>query len=198
MTRQSRPLISARPAPAAPPRRDVTIIIGGVEAAKEPTLIRTLLGSCVAACLYDPVMCIGGMNHFMLPYSRDGSQAEEATRFGAHSMDLLIGMMMRLGADRRRLLAKVFGAGHVLSGTASADSVPRRNMLFIRQYLADEKIPVAGEDLGGRCARMVQFFTDSGRARVKQVEIDTAQLVLEQEKGQRREQPEYGSVELFD
>ncbi|MBI4879117.1 MAG: chemotaxis protein CheD [Planctomycetes bacterium] len=198
MSRQPRPVAQAPPAHAGVPRRDVTIIIGGVAAAKEPTLIRTLLGSCVSACLYDPVTRIGGMNHFMLPYAAEGTEAGDATRFGSHSMDCLIGMMMRLGADRRRIVAKVFGAGHVLPGITSADSVPYRNILFIRQYLADENIPVAGEDLGGRCARQVQFFTDTGRARVRQVDLAAARLALQQEQERGQEQPSCGSVELFD
>jgi len=107
---------------------EVTIHIGGVYASERPTIIKTLLGSCVAVCLHDPERAVGGMNHFMLPRG-DGDDAE-AGRFGVHAMDLLIGAIMKAGGDRRRLVAKVFGGAHVLEISGSVVDVPRRNIDF--------------------------------------------------------------------
>ncbi len=88
------------------------ISIGDVVAVARPTALKTLLGSCVAVCLRDPVSGIAGMNHILLP---EGAREEGKTRFGVHAMEMLINEMMRLGGDRRRFVAKAFGAGNVLS-----------------------------------------------------------------------------------
>src|SRR5438132_1489223 len=114
---------------------EVTIHIGGVYASERPTIIKTLLGSCVAVCLHDPERAVGGMNHFMLPRG-DGDDAE-AGRFGVHAMDLLIGAIMKAGGDRRRLVAKVFGGANVLELSGSVVDVPRRNIDFARPFLEE-------------------------------------------------------------
>ncbi|HVV87113.1 MAG TPA: CheR family methyltransferase [Kofleriaceae bacterium] len=154
----------ARPGPAAaaiPLRR---LVVGEAVACKEPTRLVTLLGSCVAACLYDPVAAVGGMNHFLLPTSPiDASGA----RYGLHAMELLINEVMRVGGDRRRLQGKLFGAAHVLD-LVSAD-VPARNAEFARRFFASEGIPLISSRLGGHRPLEIQFFTDCGRALVRPV-----------------------------
>ncbi|MGH7767165.1 MAG: chemotaxis protein CheD, partial [Candidatus Binatia bacterium] len=93
--------------------KEVSIHIGGVFASRDPTVVRTVLGSCVSACLFDPLTNVGGMNHFMLP---DGEpDGDQPTRYGINAMEVLINEIMKLGGERRRLRAKVFGAGHVLN-----------------------------------------------------------------------------------
>lgn len=142
----------------------INLSIGGVTAANRPSEIRTVLGSCVAVCLHDPEAVIGGMNHFMLPF---GDDERDPGKYGEHAMDLLIGAMQRLGASRRRLRAKLFGGGHVLNVPDRHDSVARRNVRFVEEFVRDEGITVISHSLGGTRPRQVRFRTDSGQAFVR-------------------------------
>src|SRR5262249_26309622 len=135
-SRHASPERSAR---ARGPRRvsfqkEITLHVGGVHASAEPTMIKTLLGSCVAVCLWDECARVGGMNHFLLPDGRPDGPRDEATRFGVHAMDCLVGEMLKLGADPRRIIAKVFGGASVLALAGSAASVPQANVAFVRAY----------------------------------------------------------------
>jgi chemotaxis protein CheD len=146
---------------------DVTIRIGGVFASDRAAVVRTVLGSCIAVCLYDPVSRVGGMNHYMLPSSDDVLHQDDPARYGLQAMEVLLGSMQKLGARRDRLVAKLFGGGHVFA-TASADgSVPLRNIEFIRTYVREEKLKVVSQDLGGNAPRAVHFYTHTGKALVK-------------------------------
>jgi chemotaxis protein methyltransferase CheR len=141
------------------------IVAGDCFATREPIEVSTVLGSCVAACLFDPVTRIGGMNHFMLPFhTRDTAVS---ARYGVHAMELLINEIMKLGGDRRRLLAKVFGGADVLHIRTPGMSIGRRNVDFIHQFLATERIPIAAKRLGGDSPLRVHFMTDTGVAFVK-------------------------------
>jgi chemotaxis receptor (MCP) glutamine deamidase CheD len=148
-------------------RHKRSIHIGDVCACRKPTVIRTILGSCITVCLYDPVTQVGGMNHFMLPIASVGST--ECARYGVHAMELLINACMKKGADRRRLKAKVFGGGHVLNTQEMAGNVPEENMRFILNFLEIERIPIVSSDIGGYEARVVYFFTDTGRVLLKRL-----------------------------
>jgi chemotaxis receptor (MCP) glutamine deamidase CheD len=177
--------------------QEVTIYIGGVHATDTPSVIKTLLGSCVSVCLWDPVRFVGGMNHFMLPHGEVGD--EIASRFGVHAMDCLIGAMMKAGADRRRLVAKVFGGAHVLDVGESENGVPQQNIAFAREFLAAEGFPVAAEDLGGYQARHVHFHTATGRALVKRLTASRIPArVVRRERRQRSTAPAWGDVTLWD
>src|SRR5580658_1868975 len=94
------------------PAHTASIHIGEIFASREPAVVRTVLGSCIAVCLRDPVAGVGGMNHFLLPYG--GHNELASARYGIHAMELLINDCMKVGADRAKLEAKVFGGGHVL------------------------------------------------------------------------------------
>jgi chemotaxis receptor (MCP) glutamine deamidase CheD len=163
--------------PQPPARRLVRIEAGGVHAARQPTDIRTVLGSCVAACVYDPATGIGGMNHFMLP---SGESGERPARYGVHAMELLINDIMKLGGERSRLRAKVFGGAAVLRGLKAGVDVGRRNAEFIRTFLATERIPIDAEQLGGAHPLEVRFATDTGKARVRALEAGDDVLLEEQ------------------
>jgi chemotaxis receptor (MCP) glutamine deamidase CheD len=177
--------------------KEVTLYIGGVHASAEPTLIKTLLGSCIAVCLWDPAARVGGMNHFMLPQG-DG-HGDDLTRFGVHAMDSLIGATMKAGGERRRLTAKLFGGAHVLDIAVSEGGVPQRNVDFVQKFLEREGFPVLSADVGGHQPRYVHFFTDTGRARVKRVTSVTGRPRLEPyEKPRKAPAPTYGSVTLFE
>ena len=160
-----KPIASNDPIPKSVPKKP--IIVGEVFASREPTCVTTLLGSCIAACLYDEDTKVGGMNHFLLP---DGSGGRESASYGVHAMELLINEIMKLGGDRRRLRAKVFGGAHVIRNMRKTNSVGDKNAQFVKNFLETESIPVVSEFLGGESGLQVQFFTDTGRARIRKIE----------------------------
>ncbi len=178
-------------------RRRYEIIAGEYHASREPAEIRTVLGSCVAACLFDPVTRIGGMTHFMLPCST--SDATVSARYGVHAMELLINEIMKLGGDRHRLQAKVFGGARVLEGRGATLDVGRRNIQFIRHFLRTEGIPLLAERLGGENPVRVHFTTDTGKALVKV--LDSHIRVVERETRYSRQvaaqMDKFATVTLF-
>jgi chemotaxis protein CheD len=189
------------PTATRPPRTpeivEKTIYIGEVFAAREPTIIKTLLGSCVAVCLWDPVTRVGGMNHFLLPRSLQES-TDDSARFGVHAMDLLICEMLKAGADRSRLRAKVFGGAHVLAVAEEEDGIPSQNITFALEFLKRDGFKLTGSDLGGYLPRRVHFQTDTGRAFVQRVVSATAlSRLTAAENRQAIDKPVYGAVELF-
>ncbi|MCC7012243.1 MAG: hypothetical protein IT454_06770 [Planctomycetes bacterium] len=156
-----------------------SISIGDVYSSDKPASVRTLLGSCVAACLWDPLARIGGMNHILLPEGpQDGTGA---SRYGVHAMELLINALMRLGAERRRLRAKVFGAAHVLGALSRTASVPEKNAEFIKGFLERESIPIVGQRLGGTLPLEVVFHTHTGKAFVRPVQPSGAHNLSREE-----------------
>jgi chemotaxis receptor (MCP) glutamine deamidase CheD len=146
--------------------RTLDVHIGGVAASARPCIMRTVLGSCVSVCLHDPAPRIGGINHFLLP--GEGNEAGLATRFGVHAMELLINGIMRHGGDRRRLTAKVFGGGNVLSGLASP-TVGELNVAFALEFLATERIPILARRLGGVSPVQLRYHTDTSQTWVRQL-----------------------------
>jgi chemotaxis receptor (MCP) glutamine deamidase CheD len=179
-------------------RKEVTLHLGGVHAAAEPTVVKTLLGSCVAVCLWDPGLAAGGMNHFLLPNAGAGTPVDEPTRFGVHAMDRLIGEMLKLGVDPRRFVAKVFGGASVLAFSGASAAIPRANVRFVRAYLAREGIRVVATSVGGTLPRQIRFHTDSGRAFVRRVVGEKAQALVERaERQAQRRRARFGDVTLF-
>jgi chemotaxis protein CheD len=123
-------------------------------------VLTTILGSCIATCIRDPVSGVGGMNHFLLP---DGNSGDRQARcYGVNAMELLINDILKHGGERRRLEAKLFGGANVVSALTD---VGARNCAFAQQFLNDEGIPIVGGDLGGVAARRIQYMPASGRAR---------------------------------
>ncbi|AXK39676.1 chemoreceptor glutamine deamidase CheD [Crenobacter cavernae] len=162
-------------------RQAVKLLPGEYLATRPGVLLVTVLGSCVAACLRDPVSGVSGMNHFMLPDTsgREGN-ALMLARFGVHAMALLINDMLKLGAERQRIEAKVFGAGAVLEGMDKLN-VGELNARFVCDYLAREQIPVVAEDLLGDSARKVYFFSSNGKVMVKRILPDKLPGVVAEE-----------------
>ncbi|TCZ87925.1 chemoreceptor glutamine deamidase CheD [Lysobacter sp. N42] len=169
----------------------------------QPIALVTLLGSCVAACLYDPALGVGGMNHFMLPDAQPASLpprgGDGSARYGAHAMELLINDLLKRGARRSHLQAKVFGGGNVLRGFTS-DPIGTRNARFVLDYLGAERIPVLAQDLGDVHPRKVCFFAQTGRALVRRLPITRDEEIVRAERalyGRLTRAPVSGSVELF-
>jgi chemotaxis protein CheD len=144
---------------------EVAIQAGGVVASKTPLLIKTTLGSCISVCLYDPVTRMGGMNHFMLPGSP--SDTDGSTRFGVHAMEVLINRLLKLGASRDRLVAKIVGGCSVVEFVGV--TVAERNLRFVEDFLAMEGFEVKSRRVGGTHAMEVRFRTDTGEAFVRTV-----------------------------
>lgn len=135
----------------------------------KPMMIVTVLGSCVAACIRDRVSGIGGMNHFMLPDGGEsGRPSASSMRYGSYAMEVLINQLLKAGARRENLEAKVFGGGNVLQGFTSIN-VGERNARFVRDYLRDANIRILAEDLNDIHPRKVYFFPETGKVLVKKL-----------------------------
>jgi chemotaxis protein CheD len=173
----------------------VKILPGEYFVHDEDLLITTTLGSCVAACLWDRRARIGGMNHFMLP---EGTGAPgESGRYGSYAMELLINEMMKRGASRGGLEAKVFGGAQVISGMTSMN-VGERNAEFVIDYLRTERIAILSRDLLDVYPRKVCFLPASGKAMVKRLAPSQAEALAAQERAAaQRPAPAAGSVDLF-
>lgn len=132
-------------------------------------LIVTVLGSCVSACIRDRTRGLGGMNHFMLPDGGEpGNPVSASMRYGTYAMEVLINDLLKTGARREHLEAKVFGGGAVLRGF-SAMNVGERNAAFVINFLKTERIPVVAEDLNDIYPRKVYFFPRTGKVLVKKL-----------------------------
>lgn len=190
-----------KPRPAAPGGRGadhVTHIIAGEFAVvtEAGRVLATTLGSCVAACLHDPVRRIGGMNHFLLPEA-PGDKLSASARYGSVSMERLVNGLLSRGAQRRDLVAKVFGGA---SFGEWASGIGLRNVEFVMAYLADEGIATLAWDVGGNNARAVRFIPTTGEGFVRTIGMATALEVARREREHQRrlrEQPVEGEVELF-
>jgi chemotaxis protein CheD len=183
----------------------------GVDAAKllpgeyyvtaQRMVLVTLLGSCVAACIRDSGLGLGGMNHFMLPESvhEPDSPLSSSARYGTYAMEVLINELLKLGARRNRLQAKVFGGGNVLRGMG-ATHVGERNAAFVLEYLKTENIPVVAQDLVDIYPRKVYFFPEDGRVMVRKLGSVTQGTVMRSEGDYSRRLGRAGmagDVELF-
>ena len=164
-------------------------------------LIVTVLGSCVSACIRDRVTGIGGMNHFMLPDSGGDadSPVSASMRYGTYAMEVLINDVLKAGARRENLEAKVFGGGNVLRGFI-AINVGERNAQFVRDYLRAENIRIVAEDLNDIYPRKVYYFPRTGKVLVKKLkQLNNNTLVNREQDYASRLQttPVAGDVELF-
>ena len=143
----------------------------------EDLIIVTVLGSCIAACLWDRTMRVGGMNHFMLP---DGDSADVSGRYGSYAMELLINELLKLGARRENLQAKIFGGAQVMH-SLNLLNVGERNTAFVTQYLQTERIPIISEDVLDIYPRKLVFFPSTGKAMVKRLGHSYPEELLSQE-----------------
>lgn len=147
-------------------------------------MIVTVLGSCISACIRDSKTGIGGMNHFMLPDSAAAdkdSPVSESMRYGTYAMEVLINQLIRNGARRENLEAKIFGGGNVLKSFTTTN-VGVRNAEFVKKYLKDEHIRIVGEDLLDIYPRKVYYFPKTGKVMVKKLMKLTSNTVFEREK----------------
>ncbi len=163
----------------------------------------TVLGSCVSACIRDRVFGIGGMNHFMLPIhegdrsSWTGSVVDNITRFGNYAMEHLINDILSHGGMRKNLEVKVFGGGRIVQGLSDIGAC---NARFVLDYLAEEKLPVASQDLNGDTPRKIYYFPKTGRVLMKKLACLHNNTLVEREKKYFHDiegKPVGGEVDLF-
>lgn len=161
----------------------------------------TVLGSCVAACIHDRTQGIGGMNHFMLPDNKSESMnvVSASMRYGAYAMEIMVNELLKMGARRNFLEAKVFGGGNVLRGF-TVSNVGQSNADFVVNYLRTEKIRLVAQDLLDEYPRKVYYFPQDGRVLVKQLRNAHNDTIVEREQSYRMRIQQariQGDVELF-
>ena len=180
-------------APDAAPR-PLHVIQGRFEVTDDARqMLTTVLGSCVAACINDPVAKVGGMNHFLLP----GDGGGEGMRYGVHAMELLVNALLRRGARRERLQVKLFGGGRMFDKLAD---VGAQNAAFAERFVRDEGLAFAGGSLRGGQARRVQYWPVSGRARQSLLAPTDAEVLAAESRrmvAHAGPQDDGGGVELF-
>jgi chemotaxis protein CheD len=208
------------PRPAAPPmvagfeqlqrfwepdtqRWTVKILPGEYYVTRNDEAITTVLGSCISACIRDPVLRIGGMNHFMLPEDNSGRDSMLnapvvlSTRYGSYAMESLINDLLKLGGQRPRLEIKIFGGGRVL---AAMTDIGARNIDFVRDYLDMEQLHIAADDVGGEHPRKVVYFPADGKVRVRKLRQIENRSISDREKhylDSLRAKDAGGDIELF-
>mgnify|MGYP003536584375 FL=1 len=155
----------------------VKVLPGEYFVSDENMIIMTVLGSCIAACLWDSRARIGGMNHFMLP---DGDMADASGRWGSFAMACLINEMLKLGARRETMQAKIFGGAQVMHNFTTMN-VGERNTNFVLNYLQTERIPIMSEDVLDIYPRKVVFFPVTGKAMVKRLAHTHPETLVAQE-----------------
>lgn len=165
----------------------VRVLPGEYFYTQDDVMLVTLLGSCVTACIRDRVTGVGGMNHFLLPESRDASNPiSESMRYGTYAMEILINDLFKAGAKRPNLEAKVFGGANVIESMTTM-AVGSRNAEFVLNFLHTDGISVVVQDLGGVCPRKICYFPRTGKAWVKKLIASQEDTVMQQEARYQRQ-----------
>ncbi|MEI8014442.1 MAG: chemoreceptor glutamine deamidase CheD [Nitrospira sp.] len=183
------------------PHEIASILPGEFFVSREPMVVYTVLGSCISACIRDPIAGVGGMNHFMLPEPKGGAHDSwgESTRYGSYAMESLINEILKRGGLKSRLEIKLFGAGKIYEGNID---VGANNAKWVIGYLKSEGLATVKTDLGDVFPRKVYYFTDSGRVLMKKIERVKNQTIFERENEyaariKQREQQPVEDVTLF-
>ena len=165
----------------------VNIHIGEYYSSRTPVIISTVLGPCAAVCLFDPSTSTGGMNHILLPGDGPVTVNNNDSRYGITAMELLINQMMKLGANRYRLTAKIFGGASILSTISSEFCMGMRNIEFVVNFLITEDIPILNYNFGGVDSRRIYYHTDTGDVLLKRIKSKEAAKEYSHIKTMRRE-----------
>jgi chemotaxis protein CheD len=162
------------------PHEIASILPGEFFVSRNPMIVYTVLGSCISACIRDPVAGVGGMNHFMLPEPREKAHDSwgESTRYGSYAMESLINEILKQGGLKRRLEVKLFGAGKIYDGQMD---VGARNSEWVLNYVKAEGLSVVGRDLGDVYPRKIYYFTESGRVLMKKIEQVKNRTIFDRE-----------------
>jgi chemotaxis protein CheD len=157
-------------------------------------VLTTILGSCVAACLRDPVAGVGGMNHFLLPGGDRRQDEADGLRYGVHAMELLVNALLARGARRERLEAKLFGGARLVKGLTDVGAL---NAKFAEEFIAAEGIRSVGGSLRGESGRRIQYWPISGRARQVFLVKQTEEVMARETRAPKPAAGQTGALELF-
>lgn len=177
----------------------IKLLPGEYYVTKRNMVLVTVLGSCVAACIRDRVTGVGGMNHFMLPGDSSDSPVTPGARYGGYAMEMMINQMLKAGATRPNLEAKLFGGGNVLRGF-TVTNLGERNAEFALQYLKNENISVVANSLLDIYPRKIYFFPATGKVMLKKLLTPNNDTIIEREAeyGSRLKHADIeGDIELF-
>jgi chemotaxis protein CheD len=175
----------------ATPKR-IHFVQGEYRVSDDPDVVlTTILGSCVGACMRDPVANVGGMNHFLLPGNLDRTR-QDAERYGVHLMELLVNGLLQRGAQRQRLEAKLFGGARTIEKMIN---IGEKNAEFAQRFLRNENIKHIGGSLGGLAGRRIEFWPVTGRAR--QYLLSNTKIKIPEVTQQVPKIAAEGSIEFF-
>ncbi|GKT11052.1 MAG: chemotaxis protein CheD [Thiomicrorhabdus sp.] len=178
----------------------VKILPGEFYISQKNERIETVLGSCISACVRDPIAGVGGMNHFMLPVnknSRSASELSDANRYGNYAMENLVNALLSSGAKRDRLEFKLFGGGRIMS---SMTNIGWYNIGFAFDYIYTEGFKLVSQDIGDIYPRKVLYYPLSGRVRVRRLNAMHNESLINEESryiNKIESKPVEGDVELF-
>lgn len=178
------------------------ILPGECYVSKTGEMIVTVLGSCIAACIRDTRLGIGGMNHFMLPVQKNDPAKSAITSelaYGNWAMEFLVNEILKLGGKKSSLEVKIFGGGQVLSAISNID-VGARNIDFVTKFIANEGMSIKAQDVGSTCPRKVLYFPDTGSVKLKRLRTTANDTIQKRELEYietMRKKPDQGEVELF-
>jgi len=165
---------------------------------KPNEMLVTILGSCVAACIRDPIAGVGGMNHFLLPGNETTvPELSAANRYGVFAMESLINGILKAGGRKDRLEVKVFGGGNVINNSIRIGS---KNAAFIRDFLKAEGLKIVSEDLEGDLPRRIHYYPDTGKVMMRKLKRKEDMRVVEEEKKYTQTlttKPVEGDIDLF-
>lgn len=171
---------------------------GEYQVTSEPVVLTTTLGSCIAACIYDPIRKIGGMNHFMLPDESPDQEQNHPLRYGLYAMEKLINEMMKLGSNRQDMLFKVCGGGDMMQGKTD---IGIQNIAFILDFIEKDGLQLRSSDLGGNQPRRVAYFPTTGRLFINKLSRQSGNRLMQQEisyQGRVEQQLDSCDITLFD
>ncbi len=165
---------------------------------KEDEMLATILGSCVSACVRDPAVGVGGMNHFLLPGDESVEpKSSDAARYGVNAMESLINALLKAGAQKHRLEFKVFGGGNVINNSARIGS---KNANFVKEFLKREGYKITSQDLEGEYPRSLHYYPVTGKVMMRALRRKQDYQVVEEEDKYRKaisRKPIEGDIELF-
>ncbi|NOZ62853.1 MAG: chemotaxis protein CheD [Calditrichaeota bacterium] len=153
--------------PAVEERKEHFLFPGKIFVSGEPFWVTTILGSCVAVCLWDPLRKIGGINHYLLPFWNGVGLA--SPKYGDIAIEKLIEKMIHRGSELKNLRAKIFGGAAVLQNKNNDGHVGLKNIALAKSYLESKAIPVVASDVGGNSGRRIKFNTATGVVLVKKI-----------------------------
>ena len=158
----------------------IKLYSGGYYASRSKgEMVVTILGSCIACCLYDPMNKVGGINHFLVPGIDNVHTNDASARYGINAMELVINDMVKIGAQKKHMVAKIFGGSNMID---ISSKIGEKNISFVKDFLQNEGIDITASDVGGSCPRRVHFEPNTGKVKIRKLKRVEDMKVVEKEK----------------